>query len=115
MSQAAIQIGKLLELGKAQNVVVLDVRGKNSWSDYFVIASVSSSIQMKGLQKQVFEAVKDLNLELYPVRKKTSDGDDWVLIDLNTIIVHLMTDTARSFYDLEKLMFGSTYLLGDPS
>lgn len=111
MADAAVAIGRLLRDGKASDVVVLDITGKNSFADFFVIATVASATQSQGLQKQVLGALKDLGLEVRPARRKLPDGDDWVLIDLGDVIVHLMSETARSFYDLEKLWFGAPNLV----
>lgn len=111
MADAAVAIGRLLREGKASDVVVLDITGKNSFADFFVIATVASATQSQGLQKQVLGALKDLGLEVRPARRKLPDGDDWVLIDLGDVIVHLMSETARSFYDLEKLWFGAPNLV----
>lgn len=111
MADAAVAIGRLLRDGKASDVVVLDITGKNSFADFFVIATTASATQSQGLQKQVLGVIKDLGLEVRPARRKIPDGDDWVLIDLGDVIVHLMSETARSFYDLEKLWFGSPNLI----
>jgi ribosome-associated protein len=109
--EAAISLGKLIAEHKGLNVVVLDVTGKNSWADYFVIATVTSSAHSRGLQKHVFEALRELGLSLRPTKRKMPDGDEWMLIDLGDIVVHLMTETARGFYELEKLWFGAPDLM----
>lgn len=108
---AAIALGKLLMDHKGENVKVLDVSGSNTWADYFIIATVSSSAHSRGLQKHVYETLKDLSLEIRPTKRKMPDGDEWTLIDLGDVIVHLMTETARDFYDLEKLWFNAKELL----
>jgi len=109
--EAAVQLGKLLADYKGLDVKVLDVSGSNTWADYFIIATVSSAVHSHGLQKHVQEVIKGLGLELRPTKRKLPDGDDWVLIDLGDVIVHLMSATARSFYDLERLWFGAPDLL----
>lgn len=108
---AAIALGTLLLEHKGGNVLVLDVSGTNTWADYFIIATVTSSAHSRGLQKHVFESLNELSLEIRPTKRKIPDGDEWMLIDLGDIVVHLMTETARSFYDLEKLWFGAKELL----
>ena len=101
--QKAIEIAKLMEDGKGKNTVLMDISELNSWTDYFVITTVSSSTHWQGLLKQIKEYIKDNDLEIHLTHKKSPDGDDWNLIDLGVIVVHLMSEQARAFYDLEKL------------
>ena len=103
MEEKAIEIAKLMEDGKGINVTLLDISGLNSWTDYFVIVTVTSSTHWQGLYKQIKEYIKDNDLEIHVTNRKSPDGDDWNLIDLGSIVVHLMSESARSFYDLEKL------------
>ncbi len=107
----AVEIGQLLKDCKGENVAVIDISGLNSWTDYFVIATVSSSVQWKGLYKQVKDYVKTHDMEIHVPHRKISDGDDWNLIDIGSVVVHLMTADARNFYDLEKLWHGGTRLM----
>ncbi len=108
---AAIKLGNLLAEHRGQNVKVLDLSGRNSWTDYFVIATATSSTHSRGLQRHVHDALKENGLEIRPTKRRIPDGDEWILIDLGPIIVHLMTPAARSFYDLEKLWYGAPDLL----
>ena len=103
MEEKAIEIAKLMVDGKGNDVTLLDISGLNSWTDYFVIVTVTSLTHWQGLYKQIKEYIKDNNLEIHLTNRKSPDGDDWNLIDLGSIVVHLMSETARSFYDLEKL------------
>ena len=101
--QKAIEIAKLMEDGKGKDVTLIDISGLNSWTDYFVIVTVNSSSHWQGLYKDVKEYIKGNDLEIHVTNKKSSDGDDWNLIDLGNIVIHLMSEPARQFYDLEKL------------
>ena len=101
--EKAREIAKLMEDGKGKDVTLLDISGLNSWTDYFVIVTVNSSAHWQGLYKQVKEYIKENDLEIHLTNKKTPDGDDWNLIDLGAIVMHLMSEQARQFYDLEKL------------
>ena len=102
MEEKAREIAKLMEDGKGNDVTLLDISGLNSWTDYFVIVTVTSSAHWQGLYKQIKEYIKDNDLEIHLTNRKSPDGDDWNLIDLGAIVVHLMSESARSFYDLEK-------------
>ena len=103
MEEKAREIAKLMEDGKGNDVTLLDISGLNSWTDYFVIVTVTSSAHWQGLYKQIKEYIKDNDLEIHVTNRKSPDGDDWNLIDLGAIVVHLMSESARTFYDLEKL------------
>ena len=101
--EKALEIAQLMEDGKGSNVTVIDVSELSSWTDYFVIVTVTSSAHWQGLYKQVKEYIKGNELEIHLTHNKTAQGDDWNLIDLGNIVIHLMTEDARSFYELEKL------------
>lgn len=101
--QKALEIARILEDGKGKDVTVIDVAELNSWTDYFVIATITSSAHWQGLYKQVKEYVKANDMEIHVTNRKSPDGDDWNLIDIGPVVVHLMSETARNFYDLEKL------------
>lgn len=103
--EKALEIAQLMEDGKGKDVVVLDVSQLNSWTDFFVIVTVNSSVHWKGLYKIVKDYVKENDMQIHVTNKKTPDGDDWNLIDIGTVVVHLMSEDARNFYDLEKLWF----------
>lgn len=99
----ALEIAKLIEDGKGNDVVVIDISELNSWTDYFVITTVNSSTHWQGLYRQVKDYIKENDLEIHLTNRKMPDGDEWNLIDLGNIVVHLMSSQARAYYDLEKL------------
>jgi ribosome-associated protein len=103
IEKKACEIACLMEDGKGADVVLLDISGLNSWTDYFIIVTVNSSAHWQGLYKDVKDYVKKNGLEIRLTSKKIPDGDDWNLIDAGQIVVHLMSKDARQFYDLEKL------------
>ena len=106
----ALEIAKLLEESKAENVVVIDVSELNSWTDYFVIATIHSSAHWQGLAKQIKDYVKENEMEIHLTHNKAPSGDDWNLIDIGSVVVHLMSADARDFYELEKLWHGGKKL-----
>ena len=103
--EKAIEIAKLMQDGKGSDVTLIDISGLNSWTDYFVIVTVTSSTQQQGLAKQIKDYIKENDLEIHPVNRRSPNGDDWNLIDLGAIVIHLMSAQAREFYNLEKLWF----------
>ncbi len=110
-AEKAVEIANLLTDYKGLDTMVLDVAKLNSWTDYFVLTTVNSSAHWKGLYKQVKDYAKENDLEIYVPNRKMPSGDDWNLIDLGIIVVHLLSQDARVFYDLEKLWHGGERLL----
>lgn len=106
----ALELAQLLEDGKAENVRVLDVSELSSWTDFFVIATIRSAAHWQGLAKQVKDYTRESGMEVHRTHQKAPGGDDWNLIDLGPVVVHLMSETARGFYELEKLWHAGTVL-----
>lgn len=90
-----------LEDIKAQDITVLDVRGRTSVTDWMVIATGTSSRHANAMAANVEEKAKAAGL--LPLGVEGRGGADWVLIDLIDVVVHVMTEQARHFYDLERL------------
>ncbi len=99
----ALEIAQILEDGKGEDVRVIDVSELNSWTDFFVICTIHSSAHWQGLAKQIKDYVKDSDMQIHVTHRKSPDGDDWNLIDIGSVVVHLMSKDAREFYELEKL------------
>jgi ribosome-associated protein len=86
---------------KALEVKVLDVRGLTDIADFMVIASGTSDRHVRAVAQRVVERIKEAGFRPHGVEGQ-QDGD-WVLIDLNEMIVHVMLPRVREFYGLEKL------------
>jgi len=86
---------------KAQQVKVLNIQALTSMADYMVIASGTSSTQVRALAQHVSEKAKAAGCTT--VRVEGERDGDWLLVDLGDIIVHIMQPAMREFYDLEKL------------
>ena len=98
----AAALAALLQEHKGQEVSLLDLRGINNWTDFFLIATVSSATHMNGLERHIKEFCKEKEVVISGSSRKNAD-DQWRLLDLGSIIIHLMTVDAREFYDLERL------------
>ena len=90
---------------KAQDILVIDVREKNSITDFMVIATGTSNRQLSAMREKVRELVKGKGVK--PLGEEGAGDSDWVLLDLDTVVVHMMTAAARQFYDLERLWQGA--------
>ena len=98
----AFILGGLLKEHKGQDVCVLDLRGINNWTDFFIIATVSSKTHTDGLERHIKDYCRENKIEILGSSRKNSD-DEWRLIDLGFMVIHLMTERMREFYDLERL------------
>jgi ribosome-associated protein len=86
---------------KALAVTVLDVRGLTDVTDFMVIASGTSDRHVRSVAQRVVEKTKEAGFRPHGVEGQ--QDSDWVLIDLNEVIVHVMLPRVREFYGLEKL------------
>ena len=90
-----------LEDMKALEVRFLDVRGLTDIADCMVIASGTSDRHVRSVAQRVVEKAKEAGFRPHGVEGQ--QDADWVLIDLNEMIVHVMLPRVREFYGLEKL------------
>lgn len=93
-------VTKTLDDNKAEDVVVMDLKGKTSIASYMVIASGTSQRHVASLAEKVQENLKKAGF------KSTVEGAekaDWVLIDAFDVIVHLFKPEVRDFYSIEKM------------
>lgn len=92
---------KALDDKKAKDIKILKTVEHTVLADYFVICNGTSSSHVKAL---VDEVDKQLSLAGEPpVRREGMRSDIWVLMDFGCVIVHVFTDEARKFYNLERL------------
>jgi len=122
-SSLARELGILLDDHRGAEVVVMDMRSLNFWTDFFIIATATSNTHLMGLERHIKEFVHERGLEILrrSARPKNNAGrgsmelrstehsstehssDEWRLLDLGGIVIHLMTAGIRSFFELERL------------
>jgi ribosome-associated protein len=90
-----------LEDFKATDILVIDVSGKNPLTERMVIASGSSTRHVKSMADHL--VVRSKAAGNPPLGVEGAGEGEWVLVDLNDVIVHLMLPQTRAFYNLEKL------------
>jgi ribosome-associated protein len=99
----ALELAALIRDHRGESVVVMDLRELNYWTDFFVIATVSSGAHLQGLQRHIGDYVREKGMEMSGRHRKTNPDDGWNLTDLGNIVIHLMSEKSRSFYELERL------------
>ncbi len=85
---------------KAGNLLVLDLRRANAFTDYFVICSGRSTRQVQAIAESIEARLKKIGRRPAHIE---GAGTDWVLIDCFDCIIHVFTPKARDFYALERL------------
>ncbi len=86
---------------KATDITVIDVSGKSPLTERLVVASGNSTRHVKSMADNL--VVKAKAAGNTPLGVEGAREGEWVLVDLNDVIVHLMLPQTRAFYNLEKL------------
>ena len=100
-AQIAAIAAKALDEKKARDVKVLKTTEQTVLADYFVICNGTSSTHIKALVDEVDKQLSEAGEP--PMRREGLCSDIWVLMDFGCVIVHVFTDEARTFYNLERL------------
>jgi ribosome-associated protein len=86
---------------KAREIIVLDLREDASFTDYFLICTGSSSRQIQTISDEID---RRLGLSgLHPLHVEGYNHAEWILMDYVHFLVHIFSERARTFYDLERL------------
>lgn len=99
-----------LEKKKGEDILLIDLIGVCSFTDYFVICTGSSERALKSLADEVKGRVK----EVHVINERSMEGDSssgWVLIDYGDVILHLFSKLLRKYYQLEELWGEGKFLL----
>ena len=86
---------------KAVDILVLDVRGIATFTDYFLICSGTSHRQIQTIADQVDKSLRSLSLK--PSHIEGLPRGEWILMDYVDFVVHIFTPKSRQYYDLERL------------
>jgi ribosome-associated protein len=111
----AVELGKLLSAANGGDVVVMDMRNLNFWTDFFVIATVTSSVHLSGMERHVKEYARERDLDILHRSRRPETEDEWCLLDMGGIVVHLMTAKTRAFYELERLWSAASIVYSSKS
>ena len=87
---------------KGEDIAILDLRELSSFTDFFVIATGSSSVHVKAIADEVHEKLKKDEKTL-PWHSEGYEAQKWILLDYVDVVVHIFDKDTRGYYKLEKL------------
>ena len=99
--EVALQVTKALDEKKGMNIKLLKIDKVSSLADYFLICTGTSSTHVKTLCDYAEYTLENLGEKL--LGREGHRGNTWELLDFGSVVVHVFTDEARAFYDLERL------------
>nr|WP_303648613.1 ribosome silencing factor [Shewanella metallivivens] len=86
---------------KAKNITVLDVSKQSTITDTMIICTGTSKTHVRSIGEHVIVSAKDAGVQ--PLGVEGRDSSEWVLVDLGPVILHVMQEQTRDYYELEKL------------
>ena len=92
---------KALDSKKALDIKVIKIQDISAIADYFVIATGTSSTHVKALADEVEAQLDEAGISVSHVEGYRSNS--WILLDYVDVVVHVLSDEAREYYDLERL------------
>lgn len=101
VKKIALQCAQAALDKKAKDVVVLDMKGLTDMTDYFVICSGTSDVQIRAIAKEIDESLTKKKIKIHHIEGYKEAT--WIVIDLFDVVVHIFHEETRRFYDLESL------------
>ena len=99
--EIAIEVTKALDAKKGQDIKLLKIDEVSSLADYFLICTGTSNTHVKTLCDYAEYTLEQLGEPM--LGREGHRGSAWELLDYGTIVVHVFTEEARNFYNLERL------------
>lgn len=99
--EQALEIAKALDSKKGFNIKVIEISDVSTLADYMVIANGTSSTQVKAMADEVEYRLDNIGYSVSHIEGHRSNS--WILLDYVDIIVHVFSEEAREYYDLERL------------
>lgn len=94
---------------KAAGISVLDLNAAGAFTSYFIICTGFSTPQMQAICAEVEEQIYK-HLQRSPEHREGRNSAEWMLLDFGSFVVHVFSEAARRFYDLERLWRSSPKL-----
>ena len=99
--EVAYEVTKALDAKKGMDIKLLRINKISSLADYFLICTGTSNTHVKTLCDYAEYTLEELGEPM--LGREGHRGNSWVLLDFGSLVVHVFTDEARKFYDLERL------------
>ena len=99
--EIAYEVTKALDAKKGQNIRLLKIDRVSSLADYFLICTGTSNTPVQTLCDYAEYTLEQLGEQM--LSREGHRGNSWELLDYGSIVVHVFTEEARKFYDLERL------------
>ena len=87
---------------KARDLVVMDVRGRASYADWFIVASGNTRRQVRAIAENVHSLMKELS-DVSPLGMEGDVTGRWALVDGGDVVVHIFEGPLRGYYDLDTM------------
>lgn len=92
---------KALDDKKAEDIKILDVRGKSPITNYFIVATATSAPHMRALAGELDKTLKDMGVN--EIRREYNDGSGWIVVDGFDFMAHIFLPEQRGLYGIEAL------------
>lgn len=109
MDQILTKAKEAAEEKKAIDPVILDLNGVSGVTDYFLICSGQTPIQVRAIADNIYDKIRDLGVTM-PFKEGYNEGQ-WILMDFGALVVHIMRQQEREFYALENLWHDAKVLV----
>ena len=100
MQETIDKIAKFLDEKKAEDIEVFDLSNKDYIAKFVIIANAQSNKHTLALLYYIRKEIKEFGLKVYA----TDESDDWVVVDVGDILIHIMTPQYRAKYSLEEFL-----------
>ena len=94
-------IARILDDNKAKDIVILNVANVSSLSDFFIIATGTSTPHVRALTENIRKKIKDIFKRL-PMGEESERLSKWNLLDYGEVVIHIMNQEQRDMYKIEK-------------